>query len=145
MHGFDTFEVAANEVIRSQNILGVVVPDIQKPVILPALRFFRSDAFCNLNVQFLVLPGGNEVNFAIGCFPDVHRIAPAAQFQINHILKACGSSFCRATVFRTLVSAMSIILRMSSKSNWLGNEDHESGAAKSKKGRNFWKSVVDFY
>ena len=38
MHGFDAFEVSADEVIRSQNILGVIVPDIQKPVILPALR-----------------------------------------------------------------------------------------------------------
>lgn len=91
MHGFDAFKVPADEVIRSQNILGVIVPDIQKPVILPALRFFRSDAFCNLNVQFLVLPGGNEVNLAIGGFPDVLRIAPAAQLQIDHILKTCVS------------------------------------------------------
>ena len=133
MHGFDAFEVPADEVIRSQNILGVIVPDIQKPVILPAFCLPGCGAFGNLNIDFFILPGGNEVNFAIGGFSDVHRIAPAAQFQINHILKACGSSFCRATVFRTLVSAMSIILRMSSKSNWLGNEDHESGAAKSEK------------
>lgn len=40
MHGFDAFEVPADEVIRSQNILGVIVPDIQKPVILPTLRLF---------------------------------------------------------------------------------------------------------
>ena len=38
MHGFYSFIVAADEFIRSQNILGVIVPDIQKPVILPALR-----------------------------------------------------------------------------------------------------------
>ena len=94
MHGFDAFEVAANEVIRSQNILGIIVPDIQKPVIFPALCFFRSDAFRNLNVQFLVLPGGNEVNLAVAGFPDVHRIAPAAQFQINHIFKTCGNGIC---------------------------------------------------
>ena len=94
MHGFDAFEVPADEVIRSQNILGVIVPDIQKPVILPALRFFRSDAFRNLNVQFFVLPGGNKVNLAVAGFPDVHRIAPTAQLQINHILKTCSNGIC---------------------------------------------------
>ena len=40
MHGFYSFIVAADGFIRSQNILGVVVPDIQKPVILPTLRLF---------------------------------------------------------------------------------------------------------
>ena len=40
MHGFYSFIVAADEFIRSQNILGVIVPDIQKPVILPTLRLF---------------------------------------------------------------------------------------------------------
>ena len=91
MHGFDAFEVAVNEVIRSQNVLGVVVPDIQKPVILPALRFFRGDALRNLDVQLFIPPGGNKVNFTIAGFPDVHRIAPAAQLQIDYILKTCGN------------------------------------------------------
>ena len=86
MHGFDAFEVPADEVIRSQNILGVIVPDIQKPVILPAFCLLGCDAFGNLNIDFFILPGGNEVNFAIGGFPDVHRIAPAAQLQINYVL-----------------------------------------------------------
>lgn len=40
MHGFYSFIVAADEFIHSQNILGVVVPDFQKPVILPTLRLF---------------------------------------------------------------------------------------------------------
>ena len=86
MHGFDAFEVPTDEFICTQHILGVVIPDIQKPVILPAFCLLGCDAFGNLNIDFFILPGGNEVNFAIGGFSNVHRIAPAAQLQINYVL-----------------------------------------------------------
>ena len=86
MHGFDAFKIAADEVIRSQNILGVIIPDIQKPVIFPAMRLIGCDTLGNLHIDFSILPGGNEVNFAITGFSNVHCIPPAAQLQINYVL-----------------------------------------------------------
>lgn len=113
MHGFDAFIVAAGKFIGSQNILGVIVPDIQKLVILSSFCLIGCDPLSNLHIDFFILPGGNEVNLAIAGFSDVHRVTPTAQLQINHILKTCGDGVrivAKDTVAQRGISQIELLL-----------------------------------
>ena len=78
VHGLDALIVPARKIIRPQNILGVIVPDVQKPVIFPPFGLFGGDSFRDLDIELFILPCGNKVNLAVVRLSDIHNIPPAA-------------------------------------------------------------------
>lgn len=90
MHGLDSLVVSAGEVVGAEDIFGVVVPDVQQAVILPAFGFLGGDPLCDLHIELFVLPRGHEVDLAVVGLADVYGVAPAAQLQIDHVFQAGG-------------------------------------------------------
>ena len=56
MHRLDAFVVSSRELIRCENIFGVVVVDFQQPVEFPFFRFQRMKLLRHLHIELFILP-----------------------------------------------------------------------------------------
>ncbi len=59
MHRPDPLIIPAGEVVGGQDVFGVVVPDVQQPLIFALLRLRVTDGLRHLDVDLFVLPRGN--------------------------------------------------------------------------------------
>ena len=79
MHRLDAFVVSSRELIRCENIFGVVVVDFQQPVEFPFFRFQRMKLLRHLHIELFILPYCDKVDLAAAGFADIDSIASAAK------------------------------------------------------------------
>lgn len=86
MHRLDAFVVSSRELIRCENIFGVVVVDFQQPVEFPFFRFQRMKLLRHLHLELFILPYCDKVDLAAAGFADIDGIPSAAKLQVHDIL-----------------------------------------------------------
>ena len=88
MHGLDALVVSSRELIRCENIFGVVVVDLQQTLILPLLCLFRVDCLCDLHIELFILPHCHKIDLAAAELANMDGVSSAAKLQVHDILKA---------------------------------------------------------
>jgi hypothetical protein len=89
---FDPLIVAAGKIICKQYIFGVVVVNVEQALILALCGFPGLYLLSYLNIDFLVLAACYEIYLTVGGLSDIDGIAPAAEFKVYNIFKACCHS-----------------------------------------------------
>ena len=86
MHRLDALVVSSRELIRCENIFGVVIVDFQQPVVFPFFRFQRMKLLRHLHIELFILPYCHKVDLAAAGFADIDGIPSAAKLQVHDIL-----------------------------------------------------------
>ena len=86
MQRLDALVVSSGELIRCENIFGVVVMDLQQTVIFPLFRFRRTKFLRHLHIELFILPNCHKVDLAAAGFTDIDGIPSAAKLQVHDIL-----------------------------------------------------------
>ena len=89
VHCLDALIVAPGEVIRQEDVLGVVIRNGKQTVIFSMFGLLGFNLPGNLDIELFSLMGCNKVDFAVCGFTDIYGIATAAKLQVNYVLKAC--------------------------------------------------------
>ena len=92
VHCLDAVIVAPGEVIRQEDVLGVIIRNGKQTVIFSMFGLLGFNLPGNLDIEFFALTGCDKVNFAVCGLTDIYGIATAAKLQVNFVLKACGNS-----------------------------------------------------
>ena len=75
MHCLDALIVAPGEVIRQEDVLGVVIRDGKQTVVFSMFGILGFNLLGKLDIEFLALAGCDKVNFAVCGFTDIYGIA----------------------------------------------------------------------
>ena len=88
MHRLDAFVVPSRELIRCENIFGIVIADLQQAVVFPFFCFRRTKLPRHLYIKLFILPSCHKVDLSTAKFTDIDGVSSATKFQVHDILKA---------------------------------------------------------
>ena len=91
MHRFDALIIAPCEIIRQEDVLGVIVRNGKQAVIFSMLGLLGFDLLGNLDIKLFALACCDKVDLTVCGLADVNGITTAAKLQINYVFKACSN------------------------------------------------------
>ena len=86
VEGLDPIVGGVHARIQGEDDLLVIVLALLQGIQFPSVGVLVGHGLCDLNIELVIGPGGDEVHLSLIHLADGHIIATAEQFEIDHIL-----------------------------------------------------------